>query len=136
MSWELIDPYPGAHIRVQVGQIYHHAIYIGNCEVVQFGLPFSYQNDPSTIKVIKSKVDDFLGNGFLEVRVYSKKENKLKYSNEEIIKNAISRIGEGGYSLLCNNCEHFANECVFGKKVSTQVDSIHEEIRKKLGIKK
>ena len=40
---------------------------------------------------------------------------------------ARSRLGEGGYNILHNNCEHFVNECVFGIKKSEQ----EEEVRRK-----
>ena len=131
-TWEMKEPYPGAHIRVQMGEIYHHGIYIGNDEVVQFGLPFTGLQHASDVRVIKSHINEFLNNGFLEVRNFTKKEKKLKNSDEEIVKIALSRLGEGNYDILKNNCEHFANECVFNQKISTQVDAIHEEIRKKL----
>lgn len=133
-KWEFIEPYPGAHIRVQVGNIYHHGIYIGDNMVVQFGMPFNIHQNPEEVKVIKSPIEDFLSNGFLEVRIFDKKEKKLKHSDNEIIKTALSMIGEGGYNILHNNCEHFANYCVFGRKTSSQVDSVHEEVRKMLGL--
>ena len=78
---------------------------------------------------MKSKVEDFLNGGFLEVRIYTKKELKKKFSNDLIIERALSKIGEGDYNLLYNNCEHFANFCVFGIKESKQVDNIHEKIK-------
>ncbi len=133
-SWEFIEPYPGAHIRVQIGKIYHHGIYIGDNMVVQFGMPFNTTQDPKTVKVIKSPIEDFLLGGFLEVRVFDKSEKKLKRKDRDIIKTALSSIGEGGYDLLHNNCEHFANYCVFGKKTSSQVESVHDEVRKMLGL--
>ena len=133
-TWEFKEPYPGAHIRVQVGQIYHHGIYVGNDEVVQFGLPFDLTNIAKDVKVLKSHISEFLNGGFLEVRNFTKKEKKLKNKDEDIISIALSRIGEGNYDLLKNNCEHFANECVFNKKISSQVEDIHKEIRAKLGL--
>ena len=134
-TWEFKEPYPGAHIRVQIGEIYHHGIYIGNDEVVQFGMPFTLGNMKSDIKVIRSPISDFLQGGFLEVRVFNKKEKKLKNSDDKIVSIALSRLGEGNYDLLKNNCEHFANECVFNQKKSSQVDAVHKEIREKLGLK-
>lgn len=127
-QWELINPHPGAHIRTKVQDIYHHAIYLGNDEVVQFGLPFDMFRDPTDVRVMKSPIEDFLV-GFLEVRVYSKKELKKKRTDQEIIQIALSRVGEGNYNILKNNCEHFCNECVFGEKVSTQVDNLAKQIR-------
>lgn len=134
--WKMTEPYPGAHIRVQASGVFHHGIYIGNDEVVQFGNVFNLTTNPSDITVHKAHINDFLNGGFLEVRQYTKKEKKIKRSDEEIVKIAVSKIGEAGYDLLKNNCEHFANYCIFGEKTSKQVDDIHLEIRKKLGIKK
>ena len=133
-KWSMKEPYPGAHIRVQVGEIYHHGIYIGNDEVVQFGLPFDIRNVPDKIKVIKSDISDFLNGGFLEVREFSKKEKKLKNSDSKIVEIALSKLGEGNYDIIHNNCEHFVNECIFNSKKSKQVEDLHLEIRKKLGI--
>lgn len=134
-KWKLIEPEIGDHIRVKSKQLYHHGIYIGNDEVVEFGHPFDMYQDHSLIKVMKSKVEDFLNGGFLEVRIYTKKELKKKFSNDLIIERALSKIGEGDYNLLYNNCEHFANFCVFGIKESKQVDNIHEKIKNLLNKK-
>jgi hypothetical protein len=40
----------------------------------------------------------------------------------EIIKRALSRIGERGYDLLLNNCEHFARWCRYGEAKSYQAE--------------
>ena len=130
-KWQLIDPYPGAHIRTKMGEIYHHGIYIGNDEVVQFGMPSEFMQNPNNIKVLRSNMKDFLV-GFLEVRVYTKKELKEKRSDEEIVRIALLRVGEGNYNLLKNNCEHFAYECTFGVKKSDQVDSLIKDIQEAL----
>lgn len=130
-KWQLIDPYPGAHIRTKMGEIYHHGIYIGNDEVVQFGMPSEMMQDHKKIKVLRSNMKDFLV-GFLEVRVYTKKELKEKRSDEEIVRIALLRVGEGNYNLLKNNCEHFAYECTFGVKKSDQVDSLIKDIQEAL----
>ena len=49
---------------------------------------------------------------------------KRKYSPEETLKRAYSRIGESKYSVISNNCEHFAMWCKTGSAVSTQVRKI------------
>ena len=72
----------------------------------------------------------------VEVRIFDRKERKIKNDDQKIVEIAISKLGEDGYDIVHNNCEHFANFCVFNKKESQQVDNIREEIRKKLGIKK
>ena len=131
-KWEMKDPSIGDHIRVQMGALYHHAIYIGNDEVIQFGHPFDYQKSASNVFVIKSPIDDFLRGGFLEVRVYDRKERKKKRKPEEIVQEAYRHLGEGGYHILNNNCEHFANYCVFGVKFSEQIDAAHAQIKDQL----
>lgn len=40
------------------------------------------------------------------------------------VKRAISRLGEPGYNLVTNNCEHFARWCHSGKEYSVQADNI------------
>lgn len=46
---------------------------------------------------------------------------KGRYTPEETLKRAYSRIGESKYNLLKNNCEHFALWCKTGNSESTQV---------------
>jgi len=70
----MIAPYPGAHIRVQIQSIYHHGIYVGEDEVIQFGLPFDMLRPKEEVKVLKSNMEQFLQGGFLEVRVFDRKE--------------------------------------------------------------
>lgn len=125
----MVEPKPGDHIRVKCHQIYHHGIYIGNDEVIAFGHTFSLLEDHNSIEVIKTTMNDFLQGGFVEVRIYQKKELKKIRKPDEIIAIAKSKIGERGYNILHNNCEHFANYCVFGEKISMQTDLIHQQIK-------
>ena len=132
-KWKMIEPIKGDHIRVKTEQLYHHGIYIGDEQVIQFGGPFDMFKKPETIIVEKVSIEEFLNGGFLEVKVFDRKESKLKKTSEEIVEKALSMIGTGGYDLLRNNCEHFVNYCIFGEKKSTQIDDFRQEIRKKLG---
>lgn len=134
-TWKLIEPSIGDHIRVKSNGYYHHGIYVGNDEVIQFGYPFSMYQKHEDIEVIKSPIEEFLNGGFLEVRCYSKKELKKKYSTEKILETAFSMLGTKGYNLLYNNCEHFANFCIFGEKTSSQVDNVHELVKDMLNKK-
>lgn len=132
-EWKLVDLYPGAHIRVKISNFYHHGIYIGNGEVVQFGYPNNISEDPKDVKVVRSPINEFVGTAnFIEVYCYSKSELKKKRKDEYIIKEALSHIGEGGYSILKNNCEHFANRCVFGNGSSSQIDEVYANVEKLL----
>lgn len=132
-TWKLVDLYPGAHIRAKVGSFYHHGIYIGNDEVVQFGLPHEMYENNDDIKVSRSPLSEFCDrDAFIEVYVYSRKEQKQKFIDEDIVKNALSHVGEGGYNIFKNNCEHFANFCVFGIKKSEQIDNVYDNVNKLL----
>lgn len=131
--WQLIDAYPGAHIRVQTANFYHHGIYIGNDEVVQFGLPNAPYSSWDEIKVLRSPIADFCGSAsFYEVYVFDRKERKRKKRDAEIIETALSKVGEGGYHLLYNNCEHFANFCVYGEASSAQIEEVYSNVQKLL----
>lgn len=136
-EWKLIDLYPGAHIRVKSHAYYHHGIYIGNDEVVQFGYPGNVYQEPKDVRVMRSSIEDFVGEAqFIEVYVFSKAELKKKKDDQEIIKEALSHVGEAGYSILRNNCEHFANRCIYGSGTSDQIDDIADQVDKLLAKKK
>lgn len=99
----------------------HHGIYIGNGKVIHFAAPdgdFSLD-----IKIRKTTLKKFLDGGELEVRDFDSMDNDSRFSNEEIVKRAKAVLKAqdfGWYSPITNNCEHFANYCVFGKKFSEQ----------------
>jgi hypothetical protein len=77
-------------------------------------------------------LSEFLKGGFLEIRVYSKKELKRKNDIEEIVNNAIKQLGTKGYDILDNNCEHFSNLCVFNEKISVQTEAFTQEVLQKM----
>lgn len=132
-EWKLIDLYPGAHIRVKMNNFYHHGIYIGNSEVVQFGYPDNVYQDPNDVVVMRSPIQDFVGNEqFIEVYSFSKDELKHKLKDEDIIKEALSHVGERNYNIMKNNCEHFANRCIFGVASSNQIDEVYKNVEKLL----
>ena len=56
----------------------------------------------------------------------SLKEKVQRNSPRKTVQIARGRLGERGYAILSNNCETFANECVFGKKISSQVEDVRE----------
>ncbi len=126
MNWIMDAPREGDMIRVKAGSFYHYGIYISDSEVIQFGdNPTSKAwTSGENIAVISGSIDDFLLGGFLEVARFDKKELKLKKSPRDTVSIARSRIGETGYHILHNNCEHFVNECVFGTHSCEQVDSV------------
>lgn len=131
----MVEPTLGDHIRVAYRNYYHHGIYVGNDEVIEFGVASAVLKPADEVEVHKVTVEEFLQGGFLEVRQFDRKERKKKNSPEKIVEIAISKLGEKGYNFIFNNCEHFCNICIFNEKKSTQIDDVHEEVRKKLKLK-
>ena len=132
MNWINSTPKPSQIIRTKVKFYYHYGIFISEDEVVQFGLPDDPGKPAEQIKVVSTDVYTFLCGGDIEVGEPNNEERRRMRSPEEIIKTAHLRIGEGGYDILHNNCEHFVNSCVFGENNSAFLDSVREKIRKKL----
>lgn len=132
MNWESKTPRPADIIRTRVKFYYHYGIFISEDEVIQFGLPDDPGRPAEEIKVIATDVYTFLMGGEIETAAPDAEEKKRLRSASEIIKTARSRIGEGGYDILHNNCEHFVNACVFGESKSGFVDSVRDKIRAKL----
>ncbi len=130
MKWEFLQPKRGDIVRVSFGNFYHYGIYVDDTEVIQFGLSPSLNVGlkEADIKVLSSDVETFLNGGFLEVGVLDKKEQKSRLSVEETVTRARARIGEGGYHLLYNNCEHFVNSCVFNKASCSATDDVRKKI--------
>ena len=124
MKWQLTEPHEGDMIRVKLGAIYHYGVYVSDGEVIEFGPPPIRVCAPEDIKVMAAPIDDFLAGGFLEVAEFDKKEKKKNRKPADVVRYARSKLGQGGYDILKNNCEHFAYECVSGVAVSTQTKGL------------
>ena len=133
MQWTEKEPATGDIIRTKVSFYHHYGIFVTPERVIQFGLPDDPMRQADQIKVLESDIYTFLQGGDLEVGVPDKEERKKLRSPQKIVAAAEARLGEGGYHILHNNCEHFVNECAFGEANSSFVQSIRESLRKKLG---
>ncbi len=132
MKWVYREPVPGDMIRVSLGGIYHFGIYVSDDEVIQFGLPPTQRVGvrDADVEVMSSDIDTFLAGGFLEVCDFDRKEKKNNRKPSEIVSYARSKLGTRGYSILYNNCEHFANECVSGVHICRQAEDLRAMFRK------
>ena len=128
--WKNTLPSFGAQIRVEREKFFHHAIYVDDKTVIQFGDGFSYFKNPEVNTVCVTCLKDFLSGGVLEVRKYDDEELKKLKTSELIVKTALQHLGERGYDFLFNNCEHFSNDCAFGIRYSSQTDEIRERVIK------
>ena len=111
---------PGSHVAIEKGGglYHHHAIYIGNQQVIEY-LGFGGYQGFQGIEV--GSYADFKGRGKTVVVKYPK-----KFSGEEVVKRAMSRRGENEYNLAFNNCEHFCIWARTGEHRSAQVENVKE----------
>ena len=126
--WSKIKPVYGSQIRVNRGLYYHHGIYESDDVVYQFAST-NGELDPETAVVCTTTLQGFLKGGELETREYSEEEKKELRTPDEIIKYAKEHLGEKGYNIVSNNCEHFSNRCAFGVSKSNQVDDFMNMLR-------
>ena len=136
---------PGDVIGVSRGAYEHYAIYAGNKKVIHYaGAGTDFEGN---VCIHEAPFDEFINNsksyfvvsfeGEYPVKIQSStkfikngtfdyfgRKKYSTYSAEETLKRAYSRLGEARYSLVKNNCEHFAMWCKTGESESTQVRQI------------
>ena len=133
MRWEPTAPEKsGRLIRTKVSFYYHYGIYVSPDEVIQFGLPTDPGKKSEDIRVLVSDVATFLNGGDIETGFPTAAELLKMRSPDHIVQTARAQIGNGGYDILHNNCEHFVNACAFGVASSDFLDGVRAKIAKKL----
>ncbi|WP_390820064.1 lecithin retinol acyltransferase family protein [Thermoleptolyngbya sichuanensis] len=88
----------------------HHGIDCGDGSVIHY----SKATEPPTIR--QTEFSAFSWGNRVFVKQYT-----VCYLPDIVIERAESRLGEQRYSLLENNCEHFATWCKTGRSVSEQL---------------
>ncbi|KAG9347142.1 hypothetical protein JZ751_006069 [Albula glossodonta] len=81
----------------------------------------------ATIRV--DTVEDFAYGSTILLNNMDSTFKKQALPNEEVAKRAEKLIGVIPYSLLWNNCEHFATYCRYGSPVSLQTDKFCEWLK-------
>jgi hypothetical protein len=105
---------PGTHLVTDRTGYTHHGIYVGDGRVVHYaGLANGLEGGP----VEEVSLEQF-ANG---ERVFASAHSSRSFSAAEIVARARSRLGENLYNLFRNNCEHFSQWCVTGRRRSWQV---------------
>ncbi len=108
----------GDHLTVSRGAYSHHAIDLGNGHVVHFsGEPGHKAHGVIEVATIET---------FCQGQPVRVVDRRPAFSKDAIVQRALSRVGERGYSVLFNNCEHFVNWCRTAWSKSRQVDRIVE----------
>lgn len=126
MKWEPAACQPGDMIRIRLGSFYHYGIFVSEDEVIAFGLPPTAENreKEGEVKVLATDIDVFACGHIVETAVLDRGEQKRRLPREETVARARARLGEGGYNILHNNCEHFVNACVFGQARCEQEEDV------------
>ena len=132
MKWTDKQPSFGDIIRTKVTFYHHYGIFVSPDEVIQFGTPDNVSQPAESVKVLTTDIYAFMGKGEIEVGEAEMAELATLKKAQERVSTARSRLGEGGYDILHNNCEHFVYECAFGQKKSFFLDDVRESLRKKL----
>lgn len=129
MKWTVRDCKKGDIIRVKLQNIYHYGVFLSEDMVVAFGYPPlpEFQDKQKEVSVLSTDIDVFSCGNMIEAPVYSFKEKLSKNSPDKAERFALSRIGETGYDIIHNNCEHFAYEVVFNKHYSEQEETVRKQ---------
>lgn len=109
----------GAHVSVSRFLYSHHAIYIGDGMVVEYAGLGGSENS----HVQKRWLEEMKGKSELVVV-----KSPRKFTPEEVVRRALTRLKEDAYHVIFNNCEHFCNWCRSGEARSHQVANVGRAI--------
>ena len=108
----------GDHLRAGYPRgVHHDGIYLGNGEVIH--LIGAADGGKVGARVRIDTLAVFAGGRPVTFRPYAG-----NHDPDAIIARALSRLGDGGYHLIFNNCQHFARWCATGDHLSEQVESV------------
>jgi hypothetical protein len=112
---------PGTHLMVNYRWYQHHGISLGDGRVVHFGRGV-FDMDNARIEVVSEQV-------FAGGRPICVVDSSVSFEPEVVLQRALDRVGEGGYELFENNCEHFVHWCRSGEMASQQASMYETMIR-------
>ena len=111
------EPALGSHLVTARRGYLHHGIYVGDGKVVHYaGLAHGLRRGP----VEEVSLAHFTRGQSVWVR----SNLAPGFDCGEVIRRALSRVGENGYRLFTNNCEHFCEWCLCGEPRSLQVEEL------------
>jgi hypothetical protein len=104
----------GDHLQATRGGYHHDGIDLGDGRIIHFAAPAGGSKAEACIRV--DTIDLFRGDGDIVIRAYAD-----HIDPQAAVQRAWSSLGQSGYDLGFNNCEHFAHWCVTGEHRSEQV---------------
>lgn len=103
-----------AHIVTSRRGYTHHGIYIGEGNVVHYAGLSGWKRGP----IEEISLRQFSRGQPISVRSHAKPQ----FDPSDVVARARSRLGEGRYRILSNNCEHFCEWCISGESRSQQIE--------------
>ena len=124
-EWQLVaerEPALGSHLVIPRRGYLPHGIYVGSGKLVHYaGLAHGLRRGP---------VEEIPLACFTRGRpVWVRSSSPRDLDCREVIRRALSRVGEDCYRLLTNNCEHFCEWCLRGEPRSYQVEALLARLR-------
>ncbi len=105
-----------AHIVASRRGYMHHGIYVGDGKVMHYaGMSRTFRRGP----IAEVSLAEFSRGRPVRVVV---RHPQRRFTSDEVIARARSRLGEDRYRLLSNNCEHFCEWCIGGEGRSRQIE--------------
>lgn len=103
----------GDHIKVKRPGYWHHGIDVGDGTVVHYCGEVHRKREA---EIRRTAMVEFLEGGHLVIV-----NSGHCFTPEEVVARALCCVGDRGYNLFVNNCEHFAHWCKTGINRSEQV---------------
>jgi long-subunit acyl-CoA synthetase (AMP-forming) len=94
-------------IRISAGSHYHYGVYLNAGEVIQFSRAVNMAGEKVVVNSVS--LNEFCGAKIPEVRTLKGSEKRFIRNADDIERYAKSCLGQGGYSLMNNNCLDFVN---------------------------
>lgn len=107
----------GDHLRVSRQGYWHHGIDCGDGTVIHYTGPDREKKKRAAVR--RTTLEEFCQGHSYRVVPYDRCDGA-----DRVMLRAESRLGEAGYDLLGNNCEHFAHWCKTGRRHSRQVHRV------------
>lgn len=118
----------GTHLVSDCGIYEHHGIYAGNGRVIHHPGWRTHIRFYSKMPIEETSIKKFHEGNILKAVYY----RSPKFNPQKVIERAQSQMKKDNYSLIFNNCEHFATWCIYDEKISTQVIKVGKENVRKI----